>query len=120
MKKNIEIYTNEKGQKVTTASCTEPCPIERGMRILGSKWTASILWHLQTSPVRFNDLCRIMGGASKKMIDQRLKEMEQQGLIYREVLSTRPIAVQYGLTEFGNSALIILEQLAEWTESNQL
>jgi DNA-binding HxlR family transcriptional regulator len=120
MKKNIEIYSNAKGQKVTTATCTEPCPIERGMRILGSKWKASILWHLKDSPVRFNDLCRIMGGASKKMIDQRLKEMEQQGLIYREVLSTRPIAVHYGITEFGSSALVILEQLAEWTESNQL
>ena len=90
------------------------------MRMLGAKWKGSILWHLKDGPIRFNSLCRIMGGASKKMIDQRLKEMEQQGLVHREVLSTRPIAVSYAITDFGKSALIILEQLAEWTESNNL
>ncbi|MCB1958859.1 MAG: helix-turn-helix transcriptional regulator, partial [Rhodocyclaceae bacterium] len=34
--------------------CGEPCPIERGMRVLGGKWKASILWHLQDGPLRFN------------------------------------------------------------------
>jgi len=66
--KKIKIQTNDKGQKFPSIVCTEPCPIERGMRILGGKWKASILWHLKDEPIRFNDLCRIMGGASKKMI----------------------------------------------------
>ncbi len=79
----------------TLAGCTEPCAIERGMRILGGKWKGSILWHLKDGPVRFNELARRLGGASKKMIDQRLKEMEAMGLVERKVLSTRPIAVAY-------------------------
>ena len=49
-------------------ACTEPCPIERGMRILGGKWKGSILWHLRDGPVRFNDLARQLGGASRKMV----------------------------------------------------
>jgi DNA-binding HxlR family transcriptional regulator len=90
------------------------------MRLLGGKWKGSILWHLKDGPVRFNDLARQLGGASKKMVDQRLKEMEQTGLVRREVLSTRPIAVAYEISEFGRTALGILEQLKEWTEENEL
>ncbi|MBN4076655.1 helix-turn-helix transcriptional regulator [Mariprofundus ferrooxydans] len=118
--KKIKIQTNDKGQKFPSIVCTEPCPIERGMRILGGKWKASILWHLKDEPIRFNDLCRIMGGASKKMIDQRLKEMEKEGLVKRRVLSTRPIAVNYNITDFGLSAVVILEQISEWIESHNL
>ncbi|MCB1889781.1 MAG: helix-turn-helix transcriptional regulator [Rhodocyclaceae bacterium] len=98
--------------------CTEPCPIERGMRVLGGKWTGSVLWHLKAGPVRFNDLARQLGGASKKMVDQRLKELEAHGLVRRQVLSTRPIAVAYQMTPAGQSALDVLERLREWTETN--
>ena len=90
------------------------------MRLLGGKWKGSILWHLKDGPVRFNDLARQLGGASKKMVDQRLKEMERTGLVRREVLSTRPIAVAYEISEFGRTALGILEQLKDWTEENEL
>jgi len=99
-------------------ACNEPCPIERGMRILGGKWTGSVLWHLKDGPVRFNELARQLGGASKKMVDQRLKELESQGLVRREVLSTRPIAVTYEITTVGRSALCVLEQLKAWTEAH--
>ncbi len=98
--------------------CLEPCSIERGMRVLGSKWKGSILWHLKDEPVRFNDLCRQLGGASKKMIAQRLKEMEAQKLIARTVVHTRPIAVSYEITEFGRTALGFLEQLKKWVDAH--
>lgn len=108
------------GKKEVLNTCQSPCSIERGMRVLGGKWKASILWHLKGEPVRFNDLARLVGGASKKMIDQRLKEMEKDGLVIRQVLSDRPIAVAYQATDFGRSALDILEQLMQWVEEHQL
>ena len=58
-------------------TCDEPCPIERGMRILGGKWKGSILWHLKDGPVRFNELTQQLGTASRKMVNERLKEMEE-------------------------------------------
>ena len=116
MKARIE--TQPDGKKTVHNVCTEPCAIERGMRIIGGKWKGSILWHLKDEPVRFNDLVRMLGGASKKMADQRLKEMEAQGLVKREVISTRPIAVSYEITEFGRSSLGILEQLKDWSEEH--
>lgn len=103
-------------KKPVLESCPEPCPIERGMRLIGGKWKGSILWHLREGPLRFNELSRHLGGASKKMINERLKEMEATGLVVREVLSNRPIAVSYRITPFGESALGVLEQLKVWSE----
>ncbi len=108
------------GRKTVSEPCLEPCPIERGMRLLGGKWKGSILWHLKDGPVRFNDLARQLGGASKKMVNQRLKEMEEMGLLERRVLSTRPIAVAYSITDFGRSALDVLDQLKEWAEEHDI
>ena len=118
MKARVE--QDDRGRRIAKDACTSPCAIEQGMRIIGGKWKGSILWHLQDGPVRFNDLARQLGGASKKMVTQRLKEMEEIGLVKRRVLSTRPIAVAYEITEFGRSSLTVLEQLKDWAEENGL
>lgn len=115
-----EIKTDSKGRKKVLNACTEPCAIEKGMRLIGGKWTGSIIYHLKDEPVRFNDLARMLGGASKKMVDQRLKELEANGMVVRELISERPIAVSYQLTDFGRSALTILEQLRVWSEQHDL
>lgn len=114
------VKTDTYGRKKVFNACMEPCAIEKGMRLIGGKWTGSIIYHLKDEPVRFNDLTRMLGGASKKMIDQRLKELESRGMVIRKVINDRPVAVTYELTEFGRSALGILEQLREWSEANDL
>lgn len=118
MKSRIE--TDSYGRKKVLDACMEPCSIEKGMRLIGGKWTGSIIYHLKDGPVRFNDLTRMLGGASKKIIDQRLKELESRGMVLRKIISDRPIAVTYELTQFGTSALGILEQLRVWSESNDI
>jgi len=118
----VESYvkTDSYGRKKVFNACQEPCSVEKGMRLIGGKWTGSIIYHLKDGPVRFNDLTRMLGGASKKMIDQRLKELEARDMVIRTVINDRPIAVTYELTKFGQSALDILEQLRVWSESNEL
>ena len=115
MRARIEADT--KGRRQVFEACAEPCAIERGMRIIGGKWTGSILWHLKDGPVRFNDLSRMIGGASKKMITERLRQLESQGLVRREVMDTAPVSVHYEVTDFGRTALGFLDALREWTES---
>lgn len=110
---------NSSRKKISKKCCNSPCSIEKGMSILSGKWKASILWHLRNEPMRFNDLARLFTGASKKMIDQRLKEMESHGLVNRNVLSAKPIAVSYSITDSGRSALIILKVLKKWVEERQ-
>lgn len=113
------VNRSETGQRAPKV-CNEACPIERGMRVLGGKWKGSILWHLRDGPMRFNALSRELGGASKKMINERLKELEEARLVHREVVSTKPVAVTYELTDFGRSALGILQSLAGWCEEHGL
>jgi len=114
------VETRSKGRKKVLNACTEPCSIEKGMRLIGGKWKGSIIYHLKDEPVRFNDLARMLGGASKKMVDQRLKELESEGMVLRKVISDRPVAVTYELTDFGKTALNILEELRVWSESHSV
>ena len=111
------VVPDEKGRRKAYDVCVEPCAIERGMRIIGGKWTGSILWHIKDGPVRFNDLARMIGGASKKMITERLRQLEQQGLVQREVLATSPVSVEYSITPLGATALGFLDELRKWSES---
>ena len=55
-----------------------------------------------------------LGGASKKVLNDRLKQMEENKLIKRIVISTRPFAVNYEITDFGRTALDFLEELKDW------
>ncbi|MEM6490333.1 MAG: helix-turn-helix domain-containing protein [Pseudomonadota bacterium] len=111
------IQQDAAGRKAVSDPCAAPCPIERGMRILGGKWTGSILWHLKDEPVRFNDLARMIGGASKKMIAERLKHLEAQGLVRRRVVAGAPFGVDYALTPLGETALDCLDRLRLWSEA---
>ena len=112
-----KVIESPSGKKKAVDTCLEPCSIERGMRIIGGKWTGSILWHLKDEPVRFNDLARMIGGASKKMITERLRQLEAQGLISREIQDTRPVSVTYALTPLGKTALGFLDELRRWSET---
>jgi len=90
------------------------------MKLIGGKWKGSILWHLQDGPIRFNELARLLAGANRKVINDRLKEMEANGLIDRTVLSDRPIAVEYSMTPLGKEAIAVLKKLERWISSNGL
>ena len=108
---DARISEDQRGRKSVADACITPCAIERAMRIMGGKWTGSILWHLKDGPVRFNDLSRMIAGASKKMITERLRHLEAHGLVHREVADAPPISVQYEVTEFGRTALNFLDEL---------
>jgi len=79
-----------------------------GGRCSKAWWTGSILRHLKGYPVRFNDLSRMVGGASKKMIAERLRQLEARGLVRRGVRNTSPVAVEYSLTPLGQTVIEFL------------
>ncbi len=114
---DARIRQDSHGRKTVEEACFAPCAIERGMRIIGGKWTGSILWHLKDGPVRFNDLARMISGASKKMITERLRHLEALGLIRREVADKKPLSVFYEITDLGRTALGFLDELRKWSEN---
>ncbi len=113
---DARVIEDETGRRAAADACARPCAIEQGMRIIGGKWTGSILWHLKDGPVRFNDLARMIAGASKKMIADRLKHLRAHDLVDRRVVDTAPFSVEYSLTPLGRTALSLLDALRRWSE----
>ena len=89
----------------------EHCPLEECLAILSSAWTPKILWYLRSGPRRFGDLKRDLGVISAKVMTQRLRELEESGVINRHVMPTRPPTVEYALTAQGRDLQPVLDAM---------
>lgn len=89
----------------------EDCPLDLCLKFLASAWTTRILWFLHCGPRRFGDLRRDLRGISAKVLTQRLRRMEEQGLIARRKLPTRPAQVEYRLTATGREFRPLLDAM---------
>ncbi|MGZ3663436.1 MAG: winged helix-turn-helix transcriptional regulator [Ktedonobacterales bacterium] len=92
------------------------CPVEVTLAIIGGKWKPMILWYLLDGTKRFGQLRRLIPGATQQMLTMQLREMEQAGLIHREVYAQVPPKVEYSITELGRSLEQVVLQLAAWGE----
>ncbi|MEK6154504.1 helix-turn-helix domain-containing protein [Flavobacteriaceae bacterium 3-367] len=95
----------------------EICPIRDVMALASDKWSILIILYLGYFPVlRFNELKRKVYGISGKILSERLKSLEVDGYLSRELFPEVPIRVEYRLTDFGHSYLQKLMELTEWAE----
>ncbi|WAZ26588.1 helix-turn-helix transcriptional regulator [Streptomyces cinnabarinus] len=91
------------------------CGIDAAMDVVTGKWKSLILWELHEHGTRrFAELRRGLPGVSEKMLVQHLREMEEDGLVHREVYPVVPPKVEYSLTEHGITLNTALESLAVW------
>ncbi|MGK5685312.1 winged helix-turn-helix transcriptional regulator [Actinoplanes sp. URMC 104] len=90
------------------------CPVELTVDVVGGKWRVVILAHLKEGVHRYGELRRRMPGISEKMLSQRLRELEGDGLVARCDLGTVPPHVEYRLTEEGRSLEPVLQALYDW------
>jgi DNA-binding HxlR family transcriptional regulator len=90
------------------------CPVEATLDVIGGKWKPIILWQLKAEKLRFSGLQQSMLGISPKMLTKQLRELEEAGLVLREVYPEIPPRVEYSLTEFGKTVLPVLDALCEW------
>ncbi len=89
-----------------------PCPVSQLMNLLSGPWTMYILWTLSTAgPTRFGALRRQVEGISTKMLTERLRLLEQEGIVHRHYEPTVPPQVTYSLTERSGELVAILDQL---------
>lgn len=93
---------------------TYHCPVEVTMEVLGGKWTAVVLAHVKEAPRRFSELRRLIPDVSEKMLTQRLRSLEVDGLLKRTVVSNTPPHVVYDLTPAGRSLSPALQALYDW------
>ncbi|MEV8335216.1 winged helix-turn-helix transcriptional regulator [Streptomyces niveus] len=91
------------------------CGIDAAMDVVAGKWKPLILWELNNYGTRrFAELRRGLPGVSEKMLIQHLREMEEDGLVHREVYRQVPPKVEYSLTEQGVSLNTALSSLGKW------
>lgn len=95
------------------------CPVETTLMLIGNKWKVLILRDLRNGTKRFGELKRSVTGISQKMLTANLRDMEENGLITREVFPEVPPRVEYTMTELGFSMCPILDAMEIWGRSFQ-
>jgi DNA-binding HxlR family transcriptional regulator len=85
---------------------------------IGDKWSVIVICRLSGRPRRFNELRRMTGGITQRMLSSTLRQLERDGLLTRTVHPTVPPQVEYALTESGESLHTVLFKLVEWTEQH--
>ncbi|GKU77372.1 transcriptional regulator [Paenibacillus sp. L3-i20] len=92
------------------------CEKELTLSIISGKWKVVILYHLGVEGAhRFSDIKRLFPKISHKVLTNQLRELEEDGIVNREVFyETSPIQVEYSLTEVGESLLPIVLMMYEW------
>lgn len=85
--------------------------------ILGKKWTGLILRVLQEGPMKFTYISNLIPEMSDKMLGERFRELETQGLITRKVYSTIPVRIEYELTDKGKGLKPALDEIQKWAET---
>ena len=99
-----------------TAKELPACPVETTLMLIGDKWKVLILRDLINGTRRFGELKKSIGGVSQKVLTAQLRDMEENGLITRQVYAEVPPRVEYSLTELGRSLKPILDALQNWGE----
>lgn len=89
-------------------------PAERALKVISGRWKAVVLYHLFDGPKRLSQLRRLVPAISQKVLIQQLREMEEHGLVDREIFREVPPRVEYTATVLGLSLEPVLLALCEW------
>jgi DNA-binding HxlR family transcriptional regulator len=92
------------------------CPVELSLDLLGGKWKSVILARLKDQPLAYGELRHLIPELSDKVLTQRLKGLEEHGLVARERGPGQPSRSRYFLTDRGQSMRPLLQALYDWGE----
>ena len=96
-------------------SDTRVCPhFHAAVELIGRRWAGAILWALTERPHYFKELRLTVPGLSDRLLSQRLRELEAEGLVERSVHPGPPARVRYGLTEKGRALRPAIRELRAW------
>lgn len=95
------------------------CSVEVTLGVIGGLWKPIILFHLIEGKLRFNQLCKLIDTATRRMITLQLRELEADGIISRTVYAEIPPKVEYELTPLGNTLVPVLLAMRDWGDAFQ-
>ena len=98
---------------------SENCPIRSVLDRFGDKWSVLIILLLGSAGVlRFNEIQKLVGDISQKMLTVSLRHLEADGLVVRKLYPQVPPKVEYKLSELGHGLLPLINQLSSWASAN--
>ncbi len=93
------------------------CPrFHRAIELVGKRWTGSIIQALMEGPRRFMELRGAVAGLHDRLLSQRLKELESEGLVRRRVYAETPVRIEYELTEKGRDLEKVVTEVHRWAD----
>ncbi len=98
---------------------TDKCAIKYTLRVVSGKWKTMLLYQMFINKIRrYGELKKSLPGVTHKMLSQQLKELENDGLIFRKEYTQIPPKVEYSLTNKGETLIPILKMMTDWGEEN--
>lgn len=91
-------------------------PFQRAIELIGKRWTGAVLKALIPRPARFNQLLTGIPGISDRVLTERLRELETEGLVERLVDPGPPVRVSYRLTARGRALEPVFAAVSEWAD----
>ncbi|AEV37052.1 transcriptional regulator, HxlR family [Pseudovibrio sp. FO-BEG1] len=104
----------DKNQRFENYDCSQGCPVEAALELIGGKWKGVILFHLMEGTQRFGELKKQVGTVTQRMLTKQLRELETDGLVSRKVFAVVPPHVEYSLTPKGETLRPIIMALRDW------
>jgi len=94
------------------------CPLYRqAIELVGRRWTGAILRAMQDGRVRFTDIAAAVPGLSDRLLSERLKELETEGIVERTVAPETPVRIEYHLTAKGEALDEVMNAIAQWAHT---
>ena len=91
------------------------CPIyHRAIELIGRRWTGAILRALLAGRTRFSDIAGVVPGLSDRLLSERLKELEAEGIVVRTVFPETPVRIEYRLTAKGEALSEVIDAVGRW------
>ena len=95
-------------------SCTG---FQRAIEFIGRRWNGAILYVLLDGPCRFNELLARVPNISDRLLTERLRELEAEGMVTREVQPGPPVRVVYELTNAGRALNEVIQSISTWARA---
>jgi DNA-binding HxlR family transcriptional regulator len=96
------------------------CGLTVTKEVLGGKWKANLIYGISEGIRRPSDLQRAIPGATKRVLNQQLKELEEFNVLTKKIYHQLPPKVEYSLTELGETLMPIIKMMNQWGEHNRI
>jgi len=112
------VTTDEARDPETHEGLTAFCPrFHQAVELIGRRWSGAIVRALLSGETRFSDIAATIPGISDRLLSERLKELEVEGVVERHVIPETPVRIEYVLTEKGQDLADVFQAIGQWADT---